>query len=196
MAIIRESTQPPLNEEEENQIIKFTCPVCQAYKFVNIPKSVINSAHQLTTVSIPKGLVCHHHFQAFVDKNFVIRGYQKVDFELAYDLLQKKNAKMPYEDFHKELLIDGNYIGFTPLDLGKLKKMKKEKLFIKEEILSNPLNKTIEAKEKPKYTKSKSSMSLKEIYDEFWELIDDNNEEFKHFIELDDRRKKKNGLSI
>ena len=93
MAIIGESTQTRLNEEEENHIIKFTCPVCRAYKYVNIPKSVINSAHQLTTVSIPKGLVCRHHFQAFVDKNFAIRGYQKVDFELAYDLLQKKNAK-------------------------------------------------------------------------------------------------------
>ena len=196
MAIMRESTQPRLNEEEENHIIKFICPVCKAYKFVNIPESVINSAHQLTTVSIPKGLVCRHHFQAFVDKNFAIRGYQKVDFELAFDLLQKKNAKKPCEDFHKQLLIDGNYVEFTPLDLGKLKKMKKEKLFIKEEILSNPLNKAIESKEKNKPAKSGSYMSLEEIYNEFWELIDDNNVEFKQFIELDERRKKINGLSL
>ena len=189
MAIMRESSQTRLNAEEEDHIVKFTCPVCRAYKYVNIPNSIINSAHQLTTVSIPKGLVCHHHFQAFVDKNFAIRGYQKVDFELAYDFHQKKNAKVPCEDFHKKLLVDGNYVGFTPLDVGKLKKMKKEKLFIKEEILSNPRKKTIEATLTPQQVKSGSSMSLEEIYNEFWELIDDNNEEFKQFIELDERRK-------
>ena len=33
-------------------------------------------------------------------------------------------------------------------------------------------------------------MSLEEIYHEFWEFIDDDNVEFRHFIELDNRRKK------
>ena len=190
MAIIRESTHPPLNEEKDYQNVKFTCPVCKAYKYINIPKSVINNAHQLTTVSIPKGLVCQHHFQAFVDKNFAIRGYQKVDFELAYDLLQKKNSKVTRDNFHGEVLIDGNYVEFSPFDLGKFKKMKKEKLFIKEEILSHPRVKAIEAKATPKNAKNRRSMSLEEIYNEFWELIDDNNEEFKQFIDVDNRRKR------
>ena len=44
---------------------------------------VINSAKQLTTISIPSGLCCEHSFQSFVDKNFIVRGYQNVDFEFS-----------------------------------------------------------------------------------------------------------------
>ncbi|MFX0073522.1 MAG: hypothetical protein ACFFAO_20795, partial [Candidatus Hermodarchaeota archaeon] len=33
--------------------------------------------------SVPKGLICNHNFQAFIDKNFIVRGYQKIDFELS-----------------------------------------------------------------------------------------------------------------
>jgi len=37
----------------------------------------------LTTVSIPFGLICNHSFNAFIDKKFKVRGYQKVDFEIS-----------------------------------------------------------------------------------------------------------------
>lgn len=190
MAIIREAIPPPLNEEKDCQNIKLTCPVCKTTKNLKIPKSIINDARQLTTVSIPKGIICNHHFQAFVDKNFAIRGYQKVDFELAYDLFQKKNSKITPQDGHKELIIDDNYFKFNPLDSGKFKKMDKEKLYIKEEILSNPRFKTTKSEANPKRENSRTPMSLEEIYNEFWELIDDDNNEFKHFIDLDNRRKR------
>ena len=38
--------------------------------------------------------------------------------------------------------------------------------------------------------KNTGKRSLKEVYDEFWEDIDDNNVEFKEFIEKDKRRLK------
>ncbi|MBY9008950.1 MAG: hypothetical protein KGD74_03680, partial [Candidatus Lokiarchaeota archaeon] len=38
--------------------------------------------------------------------------------------------------------------------------------------------------------KHKNKRSLKEIYDEFWEFIDDNNSDFKEFISKDKRRLK------
>ncbi|MFX1452620.1 MAG: hypothetical protein ACFFCM_17415, partial [Promethearchaeota archaeon] len=38
----------------------------------------------LTTISIPSGSVCDHGFQAFVDKNYKVRGYQIVDFEFSH----------------------------------------------------------------------------------------------------------------
>jgi hypothetical protein len=67
--------------KETMESIHAVCPTCKAKKNLQIPSKIINQAKQLTTVSIPSGAVCVHGFQAFVDKNFTIRGYQKVDFE-------------------------------------------------------------------------------------------------------------------
>jgi hypothetical protein len=75
----------PYNEKDLTNIyftVNMRCPICYEKKELTFPKSVITGARQLTTISIPKGLLCDHHFQAYVDKNFMVRGYQKVDFEL------------------------------------------------------------------------------------------------------------------
>ncbi len=58
------------------------CPTCKEKKKITIPKTVVKEAKGVTTFSIPKQLVCKHHFQVFVDKNFSVRGYQKVDFKI------------------------------------------------------------------------------------------------------------------
>lgn len=63
--------------------ITVVCPTCRNKKELKIPIKIINQSKQLTTVSIPSGTVCEHGFQSFVDKNFKVRGYQKVDFEFA-----------------------------------------------------------------------------------------------------------------
>ncbi len=197
MAIIKETIQAQMNDVNEYSPITFICPVCKTRKELKIPKVIINEARQLTTVSIPKGLVCEHHFQAFVDKNFVIRGYQKVDFEVAYDMYNKKKKKKNEitqpENFYDEIIIEGNYIEFRPNNAQKKKevtekKLLKKNLIIKEEILSNPNKKKID---NPTPNDEKHVMSMEEIYDEFWEFIGDENEEFKQFIEIDNRRKSK-----
>lgn len=69
------------SSKEDLASIHVVCPSCKSQKNLNIPTKIINQAKQLTTVSIPSGAVCEHGFQAFVDKNFAVRGYQKVDFE-------------------------------------------------------------------------------------------------------------------
>ena len=63
--------------------VDIKCPVCGNIDKVSIPAKIISQSKQLTTVSIPSGLVCEHTFQAFIDKNFKARGYQKVDYELS-----------------------------------------------------------------------------------------------------------------
>jgi hypothetical protein len=75
------------NNAEENElfeIIRVICPTCKEGKELKIPTKIVNQSKQLTTVSIPSGAVCEHGFQCFVDKNFKVRGYQKVDFEFAH----------------------------------------------------------------------------------------------------------------
>jgi len=69
--------------EEQVREVQMVCPVCNNTNKISIPIKVVNQSKQLTTVSVPSGLVCEHTFQAFVDKNFKVRGYQKVDYELS-----------------------------------------------------------------------------------------------------------------
>ncbi len=129
--------------EENFRCIKFICPNCKAEKEINIPIEVVNNSSQLTTVSIPKRLICEHHFQAFIDKNFKVRGYQKVDFEIENrpfkinEKLSSKGGQDKGANLHKQI-----------------------------------------------------GTKLKEIYEEFWEFIDDNNAYFKEFIKKDKRRGK------
>ena len=115
----------------EHKKVSISCPICRTKKVIEVPISIIEQSKQLTTIAIPKGKVCKHHFQVFIDKKFIIRGFQKVDYEI----------KEPY-------------------------------------VKHNNLH-TCDKK-----------MSLKEIYEEFWEYISDNNETFRNFISIDRRRNK------
>jgi len=78
--LIRDQT---VKFEEQLKEVFIICPECKNKNKITIPINVINQSKQLTTVSIPSGLVCEHTFQAFVDKNFKVRGYQKVDYALS-----------------------------------------------------------------------------------------------------------------
>ena len=60
---------------------------------MKVPRKIINETKQLTTVSIPSELVCEHSFQAFIDKNFIVRGYQQVDFEFSNIEFYESSAK-------------------------------------------------------------------------------------------------------
>ena len=151
--------------------IEVICPVCKSKEVIHIPKSVIKNAKQLTTVSVPRGKICQHHFQLFLDKNFSIRGYQKVDFQLNED---NKHNKFDSNDHFVNSLDLFNSNG---LNTNKPKSMPR-----KPDIFED--KKCIDIK-----TKRKSKMTLKEIYDEFWEFIDENNETFRKFILKDKRRR-------
>lgn len=149
-----------------SSMVQFICPVCKSKKSLEIPNSVIEEAKQLTTMSIAKGLVCEHQFQAFVDKNFQVRGYQRVDFELENRLKENKksnpiNLKQNDDELFEHLILEENYLEYRP----KQSKKKKE--------------------ESQKAPSKRKRMTLEEIYCEFREFIDEDNEKFKDFIEKD-----------
>ena len=173
MAILEQNLTTQIGELNEYSDVKIDCPLCKSSKVLKFPKSVINKARHLTTISLPKGLICDHHFQAFLDKNFAVRGYQKVDFEFENKENQKKQADIQLfseneNELFDHLILEGNYVGYRP-DVKKIKVLKQ---------------KSKESK------KNEGKRSLKEIYNEFWQFIDDNNSEFKDFISKDKRRLK------
>ena len=149
------------------QKIQIVCPICKTRDLIGVPKREINKSSHLTTISIQKGLICPHHFQVFVDKNLQIRGYQKVDFELSDENSKKlrngvkafnQNEKEEKEIF-KNLEIDNNIL--KPMEPKK--KVEEIKLIVKKK-------------------------TLKEIYNEFWEFIEEDNKKFQKFIINDKRR--------
>ncbi|MFX0044048.1 MAG: hypothetical protein ACFE8L_14130 [Candidatus Hodarchaeota archaeon] len=168
MAITKNRSNVNIANLHEYIKVQFICPICKSKKMLKVPKSVINQAKQLTTMSIAKGLVCEHQFQAFVDKNFNVRGYQKVDFEFENKKIENQTKDLidSDDDLFENLIMEGNYLEYKPRKL----------------------------KFKDKNNQKKKDMSLKEIYEEFWEFIDDDNEEFREFIKNDDRRRKYNSF--
>jgi len=171
MAILDQNVHPQISELNEYSKVKITCPVCKVRKEVKFPKSVISDAGQLTTISLPKGLLCDHHFQAFIDKNFIVRGYQKVDFEFENKKFVDSKADVKFfnennDELFEGLIFEGNYVEFNH-------KRKNNR-----DSHSPPI-----ATER-----NKGKRNPKDIYDEFWEFINDNNVDFKKFIEKDKRR--------
>lgn len=72
-----------LSKEDLFKKVLLICPECKTRKMLNIPLKIINQSQHITTVSIPTELICNHHFQAFIDKDCHIRGYQLGDFEFS-----------------------------------------------------------------------------------------------------------------
>jgi len=152
--------------------IQFICPICKSKKSLEVPESVIEEAKQLTTMSIARGLVCEHQFQAFVDKNYQVRGYQRVDFEIENHLNQEKpldlsNVKKDDNALFENLILEGNYLEYNPKETNHNKKKSLK-------------NQNVQSQD--------NKMTLEEIYNEFWEFIDEDNEQFRDLIEKDMRR--------
>ena len=110
--------------------IQVICPICNTRDIVGIPPSSINKKSKLTTISVHKGLICPHHFQFFMDNNFQIRGYQKVDLELnnanatklrngvkAFNLNENKK-----NDLFEQLIIEGDSIKYKGIKKNDNKK--------------------------------------------------------------------------
>ncbi|MFW9818577.1 MAG: hypothetical protein ACFFE5_03120 [Candidatus Thorarchaeota archaeon] len=157
--------------------VQVICPTCKKSGVVGIPPSGINKKSQLTTISVHKGLICPHHFQFFMDTNFKIRGYQKVDLELIQENSRElRNGVKAFSinernrcSHFRNLILEGEQVKFRPLTSQK----------------------NVENQSSNQYAiKSSKKMSSKEIYEEFWEFIDDTNEFFLDFIVNDKRRTK------
>ena len=111
MAVIESN----LKTSELEKSILIICPICKIKKQLNIPKSIISEAKQLSSISISKNIVCEHHFQAFVDKNFIVRGYQKVDYQLENQIHKKEShlsnvIKKSDDELFKNLILESNYV--------------------------------------------------------------------------------------
>ena len=58
--------------------ITVECPLCKKKQEIEVDNNIKN-ADKLTVISIPEKLICKHQFQVYVDNNFSVRGYEKVE---------------------------------------------------------------------------------------------------------------------
>lgn len=171
-----------INTSFKDKKVLFICPVCKAKKALGVPKSVIDKAKQITTMSIARGLVCQHQFQAFVDKHFKVRGYQRVDFEFEIQNKgEKKTISNKFEEteegLFENLILEGNFVEYKP---------KKRINYNKKQKGIESMNSQKQAIQKNKRELlQKKRMTLKEIYEEFKDFIDVDNERFATFREND-----------
>ncbi|MHA2185498.1 MAG: hypothetical protein ACXAAI_10905 [Promethearchaeota archaeon] len=157
--------------------IEVVCPICKTRDLIGIPPRSIKRSSHLTTISIHKGLICPHHFQFFIDKNLQIRGYQKVDFEL-----NSNNSKKLRNGIKACSTIERNDTPlFQNLSLNKNPIETKQLKSIRRRFDGDLAQKT------PPENKRKS---LEEIYEEFWEFIEEDNDIFEEFILKDKRRER------
>ncbi len=173
MAITKLTHSTDITPLDNSAKIQFICPVCKAEKVLQFPKSVITQAKGLSTMSIARGLVCEHQFQAFVDKNYMVRGYQRVDFEFEKirseeKRLQNRENKTNDDELFENLILEGNYLEYNPNQKQEYKDKKKHT---------------------EEYKSADTNLDLQEIYNEFWEFIDKDNNLFQRFIKNDIRRK-------
>ena len=119
MAITKLTHGTEITSLDDSAKIQFICPVCKSEKILSFPRTIVNQATGLTTMSIAKGLVCEHQFQAFVDKNFKVRGYQKVDFEFEKNfetgaITESQNRIRDDKELFDNLIFEGNYLEYKP----------------------------------------------------------------------------------
>ncbi len=170
--LIKEEIGEKRNDSKTFKKVLVVCPICHERKEVDIPESVVKESRSLATIYIDKGLACEHGFQAFVDKNFQVRGYKNDDYRVSKEENDKKSR-------------DENLLGM--LKVMEEEKKKKREVMTDDEILGDiDLHEGIDDEEI-----KKKRMTDKEIYEEFREFIDDDNEEFREFIKKDKRREEK-----
>jgi hypothetical protein len=162
-------------EQSFVKTISVICPICKERKNVNIPFNITENGKELSTISLQKGLVCSHIFQIFVDKQFKIRGYQNVDFEVPLKKNQgwrpKFISERKNENVSNNKKINNNFRKYS-LSNQNINSFNNQKGTQQKDF--NYLNKPI--------------LNLEKIYEDFWEYIDDDNEIFQKFINKDLRR--------
>ncbi len=60
--------------------VRVSCPICNAQKLLEFPLNCVNTSNPLTLVLILNDKICVHSFIVYLDRDFKVRGTQKIDF--------------------------------------------------------------------------------------------------------------------
>ena len=99
------------------KVIEATCPICGLSKVLNVPEAVLTQRKFGTIkIQVPMGAVCaEHQFIVFVDQKGVIRGYEKIDIQMAMPTAETELEKAGVLTLRKMIQIFGLYGVFSLL---------------------------------------------------------------------------------
>ena len=91
--------------------IEATCPICGLSKALNVPEAVLTQKKFGTIkIQVPMGACCaEHQFIVFVDQKGVIRGYEKIDIQMAMPTAETELEKAGVLTLRKLIQIFGLY---------------------------------------------------------------------------------------
>jgi hypothetical protein len=91
--------------------INVTCPICGTEKDLNIPESVFSQKKFGTIkIQVPQNAVCsEHQFIVFVDSKGAIRGYEKIDLQMAIPIEETEMEKKGIITLRKLIQMYGLY---------------------------------------------------------------------------------------
>lgn len=91
------------------------CPVCGETKSWDYPEPSTSIPSKLSTIFFPKGVICPHGFNAYVDAQGKVRGYQPIDFVVPSFNKEAPQFHIQYkkEDKLDEIKFDLIYMNFT-----------------------------------------------------------------------------------
>ncbi|MFW9902578.1 MAG: hypothetical protein ACFFDY_15025 [Candidatus Thorarchaeota archaeon] len=98
-----------ITQKEQFKDIQLKCPECETSKKMKIPAKIINQGNLITTINIPKGMICEHSFQVFLDKYLNVKRYQVVDFDF------------PQLEYYESQIVQDteNLTNFVPLNFSQ-----------------------------------------------------------------------------
>lgn len=91
--------------------VRLQCPNCRAVGFRKIPSSLVDEVEGLASVLVPKSAICEHAFQVYLDRDFNVRGYQKVDH--AIELADLRERAVDGRQFSSEDLSSLDLLRFN-----------------------------------------------------------------------------------
>jgi len=97
--------------------LEVSCPICGLSKILNVPEAVLSQRKFGTIkIQVPMGAVCSdHQFIVFVDQKGVIRGYEKIDIQMAIRTVETEAEKRGLLTLRRLIQIIGFYGAFSLL---------------------------------------------------------------------------------
>lgn len=95
--------------------IEASCPICGLSKILRVPEAVLSQKKFGTIkIQVPMGAVCSdHQFIVFVDQKGLIRGYEKIDIQMAIPTAETEAEKRGLLTLRRLIQIVGLYGVFS-----------------------------------------------------------------------------------
>jgi hypothetical protein len=123
--------------------ISIACPICSSKGKIEISEEMVQSKSTgLLTINIRKDYTCEHAYVAYIDKNFAVRDYFNLDYNIELPKVQvkEKEESDPFFDVIRNYDLDLIKLNITANILSFMLKsifMKKSIVFLKDGYVYN-----------------------------------------------------------